>query len=100
MKKLLLILFFLGFLSCVSEDEGGQNFGNPFDSPGGLILTKEEHPDGWGRSDCFVCHPIYEIHRVNRTGQEEISLEDITKLVDEGGLNSCPACHGFNGVTE
>jgi hypothetical protein len=99
MKKLLLFLFLLGLLCCVSEDKGGQNFGDIFDTPEGTVLTLEEHPDGWGRSDCFVCHPIFEIHRVDRTGAG-LNLKAIREFVEEEGLDSCPLCHGDNGVTE
>ncbi|MGH7800022.1 MAG: hypothetical protein ACREOW_05245 [Thermodesulfobacteriota bacterium] len=95
----LLILMLLGFLGCVSEDEGGQNFGDIFDTPEGTVLTQEEHPDGWGRSDCFVCHPIFEIHRVDRTGTG-LDLKAIREFVEEEGLDSCPLCHGDNGVIE
>ena len=100
MKRLILILSLLGLLGCVSADDGGQDFGNLFDSPEGTVLTEEEHPDGWGRSDCFFCHPIYEIHRVDRTGTGVLPLKEIQKLVEEEGLDSCPLCHGDNGVNE
>ena len=100
MKRLILILSLSGLLSCVSSDNEGQDFGNLFDSSEGTVLTEEEHPDGWGRSDCFVCHPIYEIHRVDRTGTGVLPLKDIQKLVEEEGLDGCPLCHGDNGVTE
>jgi hypothetical protein len=97
MKKILLILFSIGFLGCVGADNEGQDFGNIFDSPDGLIVTEEEHPDGWGRSDCFACHPIFDIHQVDRTGGL-LPIEDIQELVEEEGLASCPLCHGDNGV--
>ena len=100
MKRLILILLFSSLLSCVSSDDEGQDFGNLFDSSEGTVLTQEEHPDGWGRSDCFFCHPIYEIHRVDRTGTGVLPLKDIQKLVEEEGLDSCPLCHGDNGVNE
>jgi hypothetical protein len=99
MKKLLLIFFFLILLGCGSGNDA-QNLGNIFDSPGGLVLTQEEHPDGWGRSDCFGCHPVNVIHQENRTGQGELPLTDIRALVEKDGLNACPICHGDNGVTQ
>lgn len=100
MKKLLLVLLFLGLLGCGSGNNEGQDLGNIFDSPGGLVLTEQEHPDGWGRSDCFACHPLKEIHQKNRTGQGELPLTDIRALVEKDGLNACPICHGDNGVTQ
>lgn len=99
MKKLLLILFFLGLLGCGSGNDS-QDLGNIFDSSEGLVLTQQEHPDGWGRSDCFGCHPETVIHQENRTGQGELPLADIRALVNKEGLNACPICHGDNGVTQ
>ena len=91
------LLFLLG---CVGGDDEGQNFGNLFEGTDGLMLTQEEHPDGWGRSECFACHPINEIHREDRTGTGVLPLEDIQEFVEQEGLASCPICHGDNGVME
>jgi len=99
MKRLLLILSLSALLGCVSSDDEGQDFGNIFDSPEGTVLTQEEHPDGWGRSDCFTCHPLAVIHQVDRTGGL-IPIEDIQEFVEQEGLASCPICHGDNGVIE
>lgn len=100
MKRLLFFAFLsFALLSCVGGDDEGQDFGNLFEGTDGLVLTQEEHPDGWGRSDCFACHPITEIHRVDRTGGL-LPLEDIQRFVNQEGLDSCPICHGDNGVTE
>lgn len=99
MKSLLAILLILLIIGCVGEENEGQGFGNILDSPEGLIVTEEEHPDGWGRSDCFACHPIFDIHQVDRTNGL-LPLEDIQALVEEEGLASCPICHGDNGVDE
>ncbi|HXG30844.1 MAG TPA: hypothetical protein VNK81_04295 [Thermodesulfobacteriota bacterium] len=100
MKRLLFFAFlFFALLGCVGGDDEGQDFGNLFEGTDGLVLTQEEHPDGWGRSDCFACHPITEIHRVDRTGGL-LPLEDIQRFVNQEGLDSCPICHGDNGVTE
>ncbi|MGB7292262.1 MAG: hypothetical protein WBD99_08835 [Thermodesulfobacteriota bacterium] len=97
MKSLLAILLILLIIGCVGEENEGQGFGNILDSPEGLIVTEEEHPDGWGRSDCFACHPIFDIHQVDRTNGL-LPLEDIQALVEEEGLAACPICHGDNGV--
>jgi hypothetical protein len=99
MKKILFVLFFVGIIGCVGEQNEGQDFGNIFDSPEGLIVTEEEHPDGWGRSDCFACHPEFDIHQVDRTGGL-LPIEEIQALVEEEGLASCPICHGDNGVDQ
>jgi hypothetical protein len=99
MKLLLGILLILSVAGCVSEDNQGQGFGNILDSPEGLIVTEGEHPDGWGRSDCFACHPIADIHQVDRTNGL-LPLEAIQMLVLDEGLAACPICHGDNGVGE
>jgi hypothetical protein len=86
------------FVGCGGGNDHGQNFGNLIASAQGTQLTREEHPDGWTRTDCFVCHPVEEIHQVDRTGTGVLPLEDIRKLVARDGLASCHLCHGDNGV--
>ncbi len=98
MKKVLLALLLLSMVSCVGEDNDGQDFGNIFDTNEGLILTEEDHPDGWQREDCFVCHPLDVIHQVDRSGTGSLLLDDIQEFVIMEGLASCPICHGDNGV--
>jgi hypothetical protein len=83
-----------------TEEDEGQDFGNLFDGPSGIILTRDEHESGWGRSDCLVCHPVEEIHRLNRTGSGTLPLEDIREFVARAGLGSCSVCHGDNGVSK
>ena len=100
MIKILLLIFFVALVSCVEEDDGGQDFGNIFMSTEGLILTEDDHPDGWMREDCFVCHPLEVIHQVDRSGTGTLLLEDIQEFVLQEGLASCPICHGDNGVPE
>ncbi len=100
MKKILLILLFLPIFSCVGGDDGGQDFGNIFDSDEGLILTEEDHPDGWKREDCLTCHPLNVIHQEDRTELGILPLEDIQEFVLEEGPESCVICHGDNGVGE
>lgn len=100
MKKALLCLLFLTIIACVGGDDSGQDFGNIFDTEEGLILTEEEHPDGFGREDCFTCHPLAVIHQEDRTGTGILDLEDIQDFVEQEGLDSCVVCHGDNGVGE
>lgn len=99
MKKVLpLLIVVLSLASCVSEDNEGQDFGNIFNSTEGLILTEEDHPDGWQREDCFACHPLDVIHQVDRSGTGSVPLKEIQEFVIMEGLASCPICHGDNGV--
>lgn len=102
MTKYILILLFLvlpGISGCFSSDDEGQDFDNLFEGTDFLVLSEEEHPSGWGRPDCFVCHPISEIHRVDRSGLG-LPLEDIRNFVNDVGIDSCAICHGDNGVFE
>jgi hypothetical protein len=74
----------------------GENFGNLLDSPAGLVLTEEEHPDGWGRTDCTLCHHLDNIHLVNRTGLS-IDIQATHDQAIAAGIGGCAACHGTNG---
>ncbi|GIW44492.1 MAG: hypothetical protein KatS3mg077_1774 [Candidatus Binatia bacterium] len=75
-----------------------ENYGNLLESPAGLVLVAEEHPSGWGRADCFLCHLPDRMHRVNRTGISDLDLAFIRSVVRNQGEASCAACHGDNGV--
>ncbi|GBD26270.1 hypothetical protein HRbin30_01600 [bacterium HR30] len=76
----------------------GENYGNLLESPAGLVLVPEEHPAGWGRADCFFCHPPHKLHLVNRTGIPDLDLPFIRSVVRNQGEASCAQCHGDNGV--
>jgi hypothetical protein len=96
--------FFTGIgvlLAGCGEDAtpSGEDYGNLLASPAGLVLVAEEHPSGWGRADCFFCHPQRNLHLVNRTGIADLDLASIRALVRNQGEASCAACHGDNGVT-
>lgn len=95
--KYLLILLLVVCSGCFSGDDKGQDYGNLFESTDYLVLDAQEHPDGWGRPDCFTCHPINEIHRVDRTGSG-LPIKDIQNFVNDVGIDSCAICHGDNGV--
>jgi hypothetical protein len=97
----LAVLGVLGVLACGSQsDPQSENYGNLLASPGGLLVLLEEHPTGWGRMDCFVCHNVNNTHQVNRTGlsDEEADLSGIRAIIQNQGLESCALCHGDNGV--
>ncbi len=88
----------VALLGCGKGNDNGQDFGNLIASAQGTHLTREEHPEGWGRTECFLCHPVEEIHQVDRSGTGVLPLADIRRLVDRDGLESCHLCHGDNGV--
>jgi hypothetical protein len=89
-----------GAVACGSGNDDGQDFGNLIAGAQGTQLTREEHPTGWGRSECFLCHPLEEIHQVDRSGTGTVPLADIRRLVDRERLDSCHLCHGDNGLEE
>ena len=88
--------------------QDGENYGNLFDSPGGLLVLEVEHPAGFGRPDCFACHEVRNSHNENRTGlancedvpdgSDCIDLNEIHAIIKSGGEQSCMMCHGDNGV--
>jgi hypothetical protein len=101
--RLVALLLSLAVASCGEDGaQEGEDYGNLLESPGGLIVLQEEHPHGWGRSDCFLCHQIRNSHTVNRTGlpDDVVDLEGVRAIIQNQGEQSCPLCHGDNGVTE
>lgn len=74
------------------------DYGNLLASPSGLVIEASEHPSGWGRADCFLCHEIRSMHTVNRTGSDEVDLAEVRAIVRSGREASCALCHGDNGV--
>ena len=99
----------LVFCACGNGgDQDGEDYGNLLDSPGGLVVLEVEHPTGFGRAECFTCHEFRNSHIVNRTGLANcsdvpddancIDLEEIRRIIKNGGEQSCMQCHGDNGV--
>lgn len=100
MKQLALALL-LALAACGSDaSPQSENYGNLLASPEGLVLVESEHPTGWTRPDCFVCHNVNNIHQVNRTGlpNDEVDLPNVRAIVRSQGEASCTMCHGDNGV--
>jgi len=84
---------------CGNEsDLESADYGNLLASPAGLVVVEQEHPDGWGRPDCFTCHAMNNMHVQNRTGVEDFDMEEIRALILAEGEASCEQCHGNNGV--
>jgi len=102
MKRILTVIFLIcsvfAIISCGgSALNGGEDYGNILDTPGGLILTQDKHQIGWKQSDCTMCHNLENIHLVNRTGIP-IDIQEIHDEALEGGISTCASCHGDNGV--
>jgi hypothetical protein len=92
------VVVLVAVLGCGKGNDDGEDFGNLIASAQGTQLTRAEHPTGWGQKECFLCHPVDEIHKVDRSGTGTLPLEDIRRLVARDGLASCRLCHGDNGV--
>ena len=65
--------------------------------PADISLSLDNHPHGYGKSQCFLCHIPNNIHTVNRLGHTSFDLAQ--SLVKRSGLASCSGCHGKNGVS-
>lgn len=81
---------------CGSAVLTGEDYGDISASPSSLILTESEHLQGWGRSECNICHVFTNIHI--GTTAAGFNLADVRELVAAEGLSVCATCHGDNGV--
>ena len=88
--KYLIVLFLL--VSCADRQYEDYHIENIAD----LTLSADNHPHGYGRSDCFVCHLPMNIHQVDRLHAP--SFPFAKRAVERNGLKSCAGCHGSNGV--
>lgn len=94
---IVVVLLLLSLSACGGTNvTTGEDYGDLFASPSGLTLTAEEHPDGWSRADCDVCHNLVNIHLGPDVGG--FDMEAVRELVANEGLTVCPLCHGDNGV--
>jgi hypothetical protein len=99
----LFLLFFLTVLASCSDVRGQEpqyeDYGDIFERNGGsFVLKRDLHELGWGKTECFLCHNINNIHKVERVAALKIDLKAIDDQVAKEGLNSCVDCHGNNGV--
>ncbi|WP_163329452.1 cytochrome c3 family protein [Desulfurobacterium thermolithotrophum] len=66
-------------------------------------LTAENHPDGWGKSDCLGCHQNFK----HTMATADLSVEQYQNMIEKAvnsvgtskAINVCSACHGLNGVS-
>lgn len=95
---LLLASCFMLLSACGADNTvEGENYGNISAGTLGAVLIEAEHVSGWGKSDCFECHNMENIHQTDRSGTG-LNLAAIRQLTKEQGLASCSICHGTNGV--
>ena len=102
MKRRINSLVLIGFVMSLSSCGGstldeGEDYGNLLETEEQLILTETEHPGGWGRAECTLCHNLTNIHLVDRTGIN-IDIATIHNRALAEGIAGCAACHGTNGV--
>ncbi|MFT7519658.1 MAG: hypothetical protein ACI9MC_001800 [Kiritimatiellia bacterium] len=66
-------------------------------SPGGLVVTAEEHVTGWGDAACHGCHALGALHRRGCT--PGVDLDVLRIEVEQAGDDSeaCMSCHGELG---
>ncbi len=97
MRTFALLILTFTLLSCGSTNFQGEDYGDIMASENGLTLTAHEHKQGWGLSDCNICHNTSNIHLVDRSGTG-MDMAAIRAQVAADGLASCATCHGTNGV--
>lgn len=94
------ITFFFIFVilisGCGSAVMTGEDYGDLMSSPSALTLTEGEHAQGWGRSNCYICHNEFNIHI--GTSESGFDMEAVREIVEADGISSCATCHGTNGV--
>ena len=90
-----ILLFTLALAACAESEDPCAGLRDLVASPGGLALTEDEHPAGWGHTDCFLCHQAQNIHEADcSTGEIDVSAID----EDADNTKACAECHGYNGV--
>ena len=94
MSRTIIAVILLLTVSCGRTERQTEDYG--IKSLDDLTLRSENHPHGYGKSECFFCHLPNAIHRVNRLNAPSFSIAN--DLVRQSGLLSCSGCHGSNGV--
>ena len=97
-NRVLIVLLTVLLSSCQGQKERNlEDYGDITTGPGGLSLsTPEEHPGGWGRRDCFLCHNVQlNIHRRPNNG---LNADGMAELARQRGESYCLSCHGPNGI--
>ena len=92
---MVIALLWVVLAGCGPEDDCPE--GSMLAGEDGLIVVQNEHPEGWGEPACFSCHAAAVVHRTGCT--PGVDLSAVREEVDAGGLSSCAACHGNNGVS-
>jgi hypothetical protein len=96
MVSRLMVIAFIGLSLTGCEADEPCAAGPMTEGPGGMRLTRKDHPTGWGHSPCSACHVTAVLHRTVCT--PEVDLAAVRARVQAEGEASCAACHGDNGV--
>ena len=80
-----------GFFGCDAERKY-EDYNLPDENA--LTLTQDNHPHGFGQTECFYCHVKANIHEVDRLRSALFPLAK--SLVEEEGIHACSTCHGNN----
>lgn len=88
----------VGCADARKDDKRLEDYGDFYRANGTLNTSPTSHPQGWGKSECFACHNINNIHKVVRISGLDVDLDAIEKKIDTDGLTSCSTCHGSNGT--
>ena len=94
------VLAALGPLAACGDVDSCEGRIDLLDSAEGLVLTPEEHPAGWGKSECLQCHPLESIHQEDCTGEDAIDMAAVREEAEDGTYATCAGCHGPNGVEQ
>ena len=86
----------LACLACGGCADEACDLGSMVDGPGGLVVTRAEHPTGWGNDACGECHAFDALHLEGCT--PEVDLVEAQHDVDRFGADACATCHGTNGI--
>ena len=84
MLRIGLYLVFLVFLTGCGGEQGR-----------GTLLTHENHPDGWRKSNCLACHQSFDHGEIYKKEIERA----LTTVGKENSIQICSACHGTNGFS-
>lgn len=92
-----LVIFFL-LSACQVNSRQVENYGDINTTTGGIALSsQQEHPSGWGRSECLLCHNVkLNIHRGPNSPVDADAIVFLTQ--QNGGARYCLTCHGPNGL--
>ena len=101
----LLFLTSLGLFSFACSDDKqdklpAEDYGDIYvANSNSFFLSEKTHEIGWGKSECFMCHNVNNIHLKDRTASKRGNVTYARLKVHENGVKACAGCHGANGIS-